>query len=171
MLKRLLKILKIINSNTHPGLIAHAVSVGLLLGFLPKNNVFWYIITVFFLFVRINKPTFAVSTLLFSLLAPLLDSTFDIIGYWFLTLPKLAPFFSKLLDIPFVAFTRFNNTVVMGALLFGLALYIPVYWFMRLFVRLWRRSFAPLLRNSKLVKFLSKLPLIKKIGEAYVAAE
>ena len=55
MLKFLVKLLKALNSNSHPGEIAHAVCLGMLLGFLPKNNIFWYVITVFVLFMRINK--------------------------------------------------------------------------------------------------------------------
>ena len=90
---------------------------------------------------------------------------FDTIGWWFLNLEKLTPFFSWLLDIPFVGFTKFNNTIVMGSLLASLVLYIPVYWLVRLFLKYWRAFLAPAVRKSKLVVFLSKLPLVVKIGE------
>ena len=43
MLKVIVKFLKALNSNSHPGEIAHAVCLGMLLGFLPKNNIFWFI--------------------------------------------------------------------------------------------------------------------------------
>ena len=137
----------------------------MILGFMPKTNALWYILTIFFLFVRINKGTFILFTFLFSLLAPLLDPLFDTIGWWFLNIEKLGPFFSRLLDIPFVAFTKFNNTIVMGSLLFSLAVYIPVYILVRIFLKYWRAFLAPAVRKSKLVVFLSKLPLIVKIGE------
>ena len=100
MLKFIIKLLKALNSNSHPGEIAHAVCLGMLLGFLPKNNIFWFIITVFVLFMRINKGALVLCTLAFSLLAPLLDPLFDTVGYWFLTLPALEPAFVFLLDIP-----------------------------------------------------------------------
>ena len=86
-------------------------------------------------------------------------------GWWFLNLEKLTPFFSWLLDIPFVGFTNFNNTIVMGSLLFSLAAYIPLYFIVRLFLKYWRAFLAPAVRKSKLVVYLSKLPLIVKIGE------
>ena len=165
MLKAIIKFFKALNSNVHPGAVAHAVCLGMILGFLPKTNALWYILTVFFLFVRINKGTFILFTFLFSLLAPLLDPLFDTIGWWFLNIEKLAPFFSWLLDIPFVGFTKFNNTIVMGSLLFGLAAYIPVYFLVRLFLKYWRAIIAPAVRKTKLVAFLSKLPLVVKIGE------
>ena len=76
MLDFLIKILKAINSNSHPGEIAHAVCCGMILGFLPKENALWVILTVFFLFLRINKVFFVLSTVLFSLLAIILDPFF-----------------------------------------------------------------------------------------------
>ena len=55
MLKAIIKFFKALNSNVHPGAVAHAVCLGMILGFLPKTNALWYILTVFFLFVRINN--------------------------------------------------------------------------------------------------------------------
>nr|MCR4900017.1 TIGR03546 family protein [Treponema sp.] len=117
MLKALIRFFKALNSNSHPGEIAHAVCLGMILGFMPKSNALWYILTVFFLFVRINKGSFILFTFLFSLLAPVLDNLFDTIGWWFLNIDKFKMFFAWLLEIPFVGFTRFNNTIVMGSLL------------------------------------------------------
>lgn len=164
MLKFIVKLLKALNSNSHPGEIAHAVCLGMLLGFLPKNNIFWYVITVFVLFMRINKGALVLSTLGFSLLAPLFDPLFDNVGYWFLTLPKLEGAFAWLLDIPFVGFTKFNNTIASGSLICGLILYIPLYVIARLFVWLMRNKLVPLLRKTKFVLVLSKIPLVKKIA-------
>lgn len=160
-----------LNSNAHPGLITHGISIGMLMGFLPKDNLFWYILTIFFLFIRINKASFGLSTFIFSFIAHHFDSIFDKIGYSILTNNKLEPFFAKLLDIPFVSFTKFNNTIVMGSFISGVCLYIPLYFLVRGFLKLWRTTLAPSLRKSKINVFLSKLPLIKKIGEIYATVE
>lgn len=164
MLKFLVKLLKALNSNSHPGEIAHAVCLGMLLGFLPKNNIFWYVITVFVLFMRINKGALVLCTLAFSLLAPLFDPVFDSVGYWFLTLPSLEPTFAKLLDIPFVSFTKFNNTIACGSLLCGLVLYIPLYIIVRLIIWLMRNKLVPILRKTKVIVVLSKVPLVQKVS-------
>ncbi len=164
MLKFLVKLLKALNSNSHPGEIAHAVCLGMLLGFLPKNNIFWYVITVFVLFMRINKGALVLCTLAFSLLAPLFDPVFDSVGYWFLTLPSLEPTFAKLLDIPFVSFTKFNNTIACGSLLCGLVLYIPLYIIARLIIWLMRNKLIPILRKTKVIVVLSKVPLVQKVS-------
>lgn len=164
MLKFIVKLLKALNSNSHPGEIAHAVCLGMLLGFLPKNNIFWFIITVFVLFMRINKGALVLCTLGFSLLAPLFDPLFDTVGYWFLTLPALEPTFAFLLDIPFVGFTKFNNTIASGSLLCGLVLYIPLYVIARLLVWLLRNKIVPVLRKTKFIVAISKVPLVKKVA-------
>ena len=49
MLKAIIKFFKALNSNVHPGAVAHAVCLGMILGFMPKTNALWYILTVFFL--------------------------------------------------------------------------------------------------------------------------
>ena len=169
MLKFIVKFLKALNSNSHPGEIAHAVSFGVLLGLMPKTNIFWYIITVFVIFMRINKGALVLSTLIVTLLAPFFDPLLDSLGYWFLTLPKLEPFFADLLDIPFVGYTKFNNTIAMGSLLCGLILYIPVYIIARVIVWLMRNKLVPILRKTKLITALSNAKFVKKIADIAAA--
>lgn len=165
MLKKIIKFFKAINSNKNPGEISHAVCLGMMLGFMPKSNALWYLLAIFYVFMRIHKGSFLLFTFLFSLLAPVLDPVFDTVGYWFLTIPALEPVFVWLINIPFVGFTKFNNTIVCGSLLISLAAYIPTYWICRLILKYWRATLAPVIRKTKLLIFLSKLPLIQKIGE------
>ena len=152
------------NANVNPGEIAHAFSCGILLGLMPKNNLLWYLVFVFILFIRINKPMYLIMTLIASTFAPVLDGLFDTIGYAFLTIPSLSGFFGTLLEIPFVGFTKFNNSVVMGSLLFGLAIYIPMYVLGRILVFLWRKHIAQLVRKTKLSKAIAKIPVVAKIA-------
>ena len=165
MLKEFTNFFKSLNNNSHPGEIAHAICTGMILGFMPKGNALWFILTIIFLFLRINKGAFVLSTLCFTLLSPFLDPFFDYFGYWILTLDPLSPFFSALLEIPFVGFTKFNNSIVMGSLISSLILYIPVYFLSRLFLKIWRATLAPIVKKSKLITVLSKIPLIRKISE------
>lgn len=167
MLDFVIKILKAINSNSHPGEIAHAVCCGMMLGFLPKDNALWILLTVFFIFLRINKVFFVISTVLFSFFAVLLDPVFDQIGYFLLNIDFVTPFFATLLEIPFVGFTKFNNTIVFGSLISSIVLYVPVYWIVRLLLRTWRTYLLPIVRKTKLVAIVSKIPLIKKLGALY----
>ena len=164
MLKSIVNLFKALNANVNPGEIAHAFSCGILLGFMPKNNLLWYLLFVFILFIRINKPMYLIMTLIASTFSPVMDSLFDTVGYAFLTIPSLSGFFGTLLEIPFVAFTKFNNSVVIGSLICGLVLYIPAYVLGRILVALWRKHITHWVRQTKLSKAIAKLPLIAKIA-------
>ena len=76
MIKYLVKMLQALSSNTAPAQIAHAVSCGFILGFVPKENLLWYILFVFILFLRIQRGTYALFILVGALLAPFLDPLF-----------------------------------------------------------------------------------------------
>lgn len=165
MLKFIVKLFKALNSNSNPSEIAHAVSIALILGFLPKNNLLWYLLMVFFIFMRINKGTFVIFTFLFSLLTPFIDPYFDRIGTFLLTIPSMQSIYSTLMDVPFVSFTNFNNTIVAGSLASSIILYIPVFILSRIFVSLFRKSIIPLIRKTKLAIFIQNLPTVKKISD------
>ncbi|MCR5219226.1 MAG: TIGR03546 family protein [Treponema sp.] len=152
------------SSNTDPGAIAHAFACGVVLGFIPKGNLLWILLFVFIFFMRIQRATFSLTIIVAALFAPLLDNLFDSLGYWMLTNESLVPFYRTILDIPFVAFTKINNTMVMGSFVAGLILYIPCYVIGRVFVWLWRKYLADAIRRSKLAKITKQIPLIQKLS-------
>ncbi|MCI7396990.1 MAG: TIGR03546 family protein [Spirochaetia bacterium] len=164
MLKAIAKLLGAISSNTRPGAIAHAVSCGVLLGFMPKDNLLWYILFIFILFMNIQRGAYALSILLGAALTVFLDPLFDSVGYSILTVESMKPYYASLLDIPFVAFTKFNNTVVMGSFVCGVAAYIPLYVLARLFVWAWRKYLAEKVRKLKIAAVLKNIPLVEKIA-------
>ena len=100
-----------------------------------------------------------------SLFSFLLDPLFDMIGYWFLILEFLRPVFAFLLDVPFVGFTKFNNTVVMGSFLFSILIYIPLYVLFFFGVKFWRKTIAPKFNDSKILKALYKIPVVGKLTQ------
>ena len=165
MIKALTTLIKSLSSNTNPGALAHAFCCGMLLGFLPKNNILWYILFILICFMRIQRTVFSLSTLTFSLLSPLFDPFFHNIGFWILSLEKASPFYSFLLNIPFVAFTKFNNTIVAGSFVFGIIAYIPLFVLSILFIKLWRKYFAEKIRNTRIVKIMKGIPFVQKISE------
>lgn len=163
MLDFFVKIFKSLNSNSHPGEIAHALSIGVIMGCMPKDTVLWYILFIFFLFFRIHKGAFFLTALSVSFIAGFADPLFDKLGYAVLTAQPLQGIFTALLDIPLFAFTKINNTIVMGSLLGSLILYIPVYSITIILVRVWRVRLAPAFSQSKFMHIIYKVPFIKKI--------
>ncbi|GMO51031.1 MAG: DUF2062 domain-containing protein [Treponemataceae bacterium] len=164
MLNAVVKLFKSLNANSHPGEIAHAVCLGVFLGLMPKTNALWYILTVFFLFLRINRGALILIAALATLIAPVFDTFLDSAGYAILRFSPAVPVYSALLDIPFVAFTKFNNTIVMGSIAASLIAYIPLYVITRLLVKLWRVVISPKIYQSKLYQGFMKLPLAAKIA-------
>ena len=159
------QLFKSLNANRAPGELAHAFAWGMLLAFVPKGNLLWIFLFFFTFFLRINRGTLFLSIILGSIFVPLLDPLFDILGYAILTIQALSPVFAKLLDTPFVAYTRFNNTIVMGGLAWGIILYVPFYILARVFVRAWRNSLYQHFVQSKAYQFLMKIPLVKFISQ------
>jgi len=166
MLSKIVKLLKAFNANVNPGEIAHALAFGVLLGFLPKDNILWYLIFIFVLFIRINKPMYLLMTLLFSALAAAFDPMFDSIGCWICQIECVREAGIALYQIPFMAFTHLGNSVVMGALVCGIVLYLPMYGLGRLIVFLWRKYLTPVMRNGRVFKAISGIPVIAKIISA-----
>ena len=164
MLKKIIKFFKALNSNSKPSELANALCLGIMLGFIPKNNALWFLIFIFFCFVRINKGLYFVAMIVASQFAWLLDSKFDSIGFYILNYAPLTKTFSMLIDIPFVGFTKFNNTIVCGSLVLGILCYIPLFFIMLGIIHLWRKFIAPKFNDSKLLKTIYKLPLLGKIA-------
>jgi len=62
-------------------------------------------------------------------------------------------------------YKRFNNTIVAGALVTGLVLYIPLYWLSRFLIWFLRAKLVPVMRKTKFIVAITKIPLIKKIAD------
>ena len=131
MLTYLIKLLKALGANSKPSQIANSFCIGFLLGLMPKDNLLWYLLLIFFMFVRINKAGYFIMMILGAFISPYFDPIFHQIGEAVLTYEPLVPTFAKLLEIPFVGFTRFNNTIVCGSLVAGIIAYIPLFLFIK----------------------------------------
>jgi uncharacterized protein (TIGR03546 family) len=100
------------------------------------------------------------------LVLPLAAGPIDALGWWFLHLDALQPLFTSLYNMPFVPFTRFYNTLVAGGLVSGIVLWIPAFVIGFVFVGIYRNTIAKLIRDSKLARFIKKIPFISSIGKA-----
>ena len=110
-----------------PKQLAMGVTFGMMIGVFPKDSLLPYVIALVALFTTANLLCLAISTILFSWVSPVLDPITHQIGLWVLTFDPLESTWAQLYQLPIVAWTRFENTVVMGSACLGLALAIPVY--------------------------------------------
>jgi uncharacterized protein (TIGR03546 family) len=155
-----------LNANAHPGDVAHAAALGLLLALVPKANLLWAFLFFLTMFIRVNKGSFFLSLILLSFVAPLLDPALEALGYGILTLSPLQGAYRVLYETPFIGLTRFNNSVVAGSFAAGIVLYVPAYLLFRFLVTGYRGKLQPKIVNSKAYKVFLNLPLIKQILNA-----
>jgi uncharacterized protein (TIGR03546 family) len=163
MIKGIAQFIAALNGNLKRGQIAAGFAWGVLFGLVPVGNFFWIVLFVFSFFFRHHHGSkilvMAIIKALSFVIAPLMDA----LGWEILHAENLQELFTTLYNMPFVPFTGFNNTLVAGGLVAGIVLWIPVYFFIRPLVPLYRQSLGPKIKNLKLVQNITKVPLISSI--------
>lgn len=152
-----------LNASRRPGEIAAGIAMGLWLALLPAGNLIWVALFLITVFLKLNL---AIGLLVLAVISPVAgaaDGSLHLLGAAVLTTEGMEPLFTQLYNLPLVPFTRFNNTVVMGALLSGAILWIPVFLLGRLLVRVYRRSIHPRLAESKIVKAVHRIPGVSRL--------
>tara|TARA_R110000868_G_scaffold167130_3_gene401438 strand:+ start:1305 stop:1829 length:525 start_codon:yes stop_codon:yes gene_type:complete len=127
MLKQLFALLKLLNSDTGENQLAAGIACGLVLGFAPALSLQTLLIFILLFFFRIQMGAAFASSFLFALIAYLFDPFFDVIGQQILEVGALSGIYTTLYNMPIIPFTKFYNSVVMGAGIVSLALFPIVF--------------------------------------------
>ncbi|MDR2767943.1 MAG: TIGR03546 family protein [Treponema sp.] len=166
MIKGIATFIAALNGNLKRSQIAAGFAWGVLFGLIPAGNFFWILFFIISFCFRHHQGSkilvMAVVKLLLLVLLPLTDA----LGWELLHIESLAPAYTTLYNMPFVPFTKFNNTLVAGGIAAGVVLWLPVYFLVRGLIPAYRKTLAPKIRNSRLVKSFYKVPLITKIAGA-----
>ena len=141
-----------------PGQLALGVSLGLVVGLLPKDSLLPYVIGAIALLTHANLLTLIASTLFFSWIGPAADPLTHRIGGWLLTIDSLESVWAWLYQIPLMPWTRFENTVVMGSLTLGVLSSFPVYSLSKQFFGTYGESFFSLLFRNRISRWLVGSP-------------
>jgi uncharacterized protein (TIGR03546 family) len=164
VLKWVFGLLRALTSGRKPGEVAGGAAWGLLLALVPGGNLLWAFLFVLTFLLSINVAAALLLAAAFRLLVPLADPLLDRLGYALLTLPALRPFFTRLLELPLLNFTRLNNTLVCGGLAAGLLLLGPAYFAFRVLVVAFRERILARLVRSRWYKWFLRLPLVGKLS-------
>ncbi|MDA3941708.1 MAG: TIGR03546 family protein, partial [Spirochaetia bacterium] len=143
MISFIAKLLVALNSNSRPGELASGIAFGLLLALVPAGNLLWFSIFIIVFFLKHNIAALLLSMGLFRIIIPIFDSLLDIIGGYVLEISTFQEFFTSLYNIPFLSYSNFNNTVVMGGLILGIILWIPVFFLFVILIKIYRKKLAP----------------------------
>jgi uncharacterized protein (TIGR03546 family) len=157
------KLIAGLNANRRAGEIAAGVSMGVLLALIPGANLLWLLIFVLTVFLKLNLGIELLVLAILKPIAPLGDPLLHTLGVSLLTSEELFGLFTSLYNVPLLPFTRFNNTVVMGGVVAGLLLWLPIFFLSRVLVRVYRKRIHPRLAESKIVKAFQRIPIVSKL--------
>jgi uncharacterized protein (TIGR03546 family) len=154
--------IKILREGQTPAQVAGGFALGSIVGLSPaftlQGLVVWFIILV----LDVNLSAALLSFTLFALLGVLLDPVFHQLGYVLLVdLPGLKAFWTSLYNAPIAPLTRFNNTIVLGSLVGGIVLALPVFFAMRSFVVAYRLHIGKRVAQWKIYQIVSKSSLVR----------
>lgn len=155
---RLLKdLVAALHGGSDPRHLAAGFALGAAIGLIPKGNLFAVLFLLLFFALRLNKGLALMSAVFFTPVGYAVDGPAHKIGLALLKAPALAGLWTALYDLPIVPLTRFNNTVVLGNLVLGLALFAPLYFFFLRFVAWYNANLAAKIERLKAVQWLKGL--------------
>jgi uncharacterized protein (TIGR03546 family) len=129
MIQQIIGLIRIIHSETDPRQISLGFALGMIPGLTPLTSLHNLLVLLAILFFRVNIGAAMLSWGVFKILAYALDPLFHQIGLFLLTgVAFLQGLWTTLYNAPLVPYTRFNNSIVMGSLVFSLFAFYPVYW-------------------------------------------
>jgi uncharacterized protein (TIGR03546 family) len=97
---------------------------------------------------------FLLGLVVFTGVAYLLDPLFHQIGLAVLTVPALADLWTALYQFVWWRLEHFNNSIVMGSLVFSLAFFIPVFLLSNLLIRRYRQQILAWVQKTKIMQML-----------------
>ncbi len=161
ILKQLFALLKVLNSDTGENQIAAGVACGLVLGFSPFLSLQTLLIIAVLFFFRVQIGMALTSSFFFKMVAYLFDPVFDKIGTLVLELKALEGIFTTLYNLPIIPYTKFYNTIVMGAGVLSILLFPVIFLVSKNIVVKYRVVIVERFRESKVWKVIKATSLYK----------
>jgi uncharacterized protein (TIGR03546 family) len=170
-LEILAKIVKILRSAASPNQIAAGFIIGMIIGLTPFWTLHNIILIILLIILNINIGTALLSFIIFSGIGYLLYPIFPPLGYFILVdINFLNGLWTFLYNLPFVALSKYNNTVVMGSFTVALVLTLPVFILIKKGVISYRENIDSKMQKWKIVqvvkgsKIYSFYEKIKNLG-------
>jgi len=154
MLTIFAKLLKLLNSDQNPGHLALAVCFGLAVGLMPGFSLFLLLLIVLLCVFKANLTLFFLVWGVFEGVAYVFDPALHSLGYSLLTSEGLQATWGEMIQSSFWKLTAFNNSLVMGALVTILALWVPVYLVVYVLVKSYRTNIQAFVEKFKLTQML-----------------
>lgn len=154
LLRPLRLLLKAILTESTPGQMSLGLSLGILLGLVPKGNLLAIGLGMLLASLRINLGVAAAAATTCTFAATWIDPISHRIGSYVLSHPSLQSLWTDLYNTPVVPWTSFNNSVVMGGFLLGVTLVWPIHRLTRPLFAEYMDMFAERARRWRITRLL-----------------
>lgn len=148
-LKLLQSMVKALNSEGRPGQVAAGIALGACLGLTPLLNLHNLVIVMIAMVVNVSLAGFSLGWTLFVPFGFLLDPLFDVIGEKLLSAPSLAGLWTWCANTPVISLSNFNNTIVLGSVVFWLIAYVPLYFALKAAITKYRAHVYERLKKTR----------------------
>lgn len=155
LLKLIQSMIKTLHSAGTPGQVAAGMALGSALGLTPVMSLHNLVIFSVLVLLNVSFGGGMLGWMLFVPFGFILDPVFDRIGLKLLTAPSLTPVWTDWTNTPFLPYTDFNNTVVLGSFVSWLVLTIPIFFAARYGVAKYRATIGERVRQSKIYKAIT----------------
>ncbi|HEV8264872.1 MAG TPA: TIGR03546 family protein [Gemmatimonadales bacterium] len=148
--KLIQSLVKALHSEGTPGQVAAGIALGSFLGLTPLVTLHNAVVFGLIVILNVSFPAAMLGWVLFVPVGFLLDPVFDAIGRrLLLDTPALTPLWTSLYNTPVVPLTSFNNSIVLGSLVFSLVAFLPLFFGGRWAVARYRATLGERVRQSK----------------------
>lgn len=120
-------IVKALLGEASAGQLALGFAMGVWIGLVPKGNITAIVLGIVLAASRANLGVAAATILTFSFVSPYFDPASHSVGTYLLSHPSLLNVWTELYNTPVMPWTAFNNSVVLGSFVIGVALVYPCY--------------------------------------------
>jgi len=155
VIRAIIKLLRVLNSEAAPAQISLALAFALITGLTPLWSLHNLAVLLLVLVLRVNLSAFLLGTAVFSGLAYLLDPFFHRLGLAVLTEPSLEGLWTGRYNSTLWRIERFNNSIVMGSLLVSLALFVPTVLALNWAIRQYRARVLARVKRLRVVQALT----------------
>ncbi len=159
MLSMLAKLLKILNSEADPAQISLAFCFSLFPGFLPFFSIYTILVFLIVFLLRVNLAAFFLGIIFFKGIAYLLDPLLGWIGLSLLTIGPLEGLWTAMYNSTFWRLQQFNNSVVMGSLVFSVLIFVPLFFLSNMAVHRYRDRVLARIRNTRFMQVIKATKL------------
>lgn len=154
MLRSIAKLLRVLNSETDPGQISLGVCFALIAGLTPLWSLHNLLVLFLVLVLRVNLSAFLLGLAFFSGVAYLLDPLFSALGLALLTASPLQGLWTALYNSTLWRLERFNNSIVLGSLVFSVAAFVPLFLLSNMLIRRYRDHVYAWIQKTRVMQAL-----------------